>query len=50
MTPEARNARGVNHSGLHTDFMIGSDEVAIAGVTAAGEEVPVIRGGDWVLA
>ena len=33
MTPEERNARGINHSSLHTDFMIGSNEVAIHGVT-----------------
>jgi aminopeptidase len=49
LTPEERDARGVNHSSLHTDFMIGSDEVAIAGVTADGEEVPILVGGDWVL-
>jgi aminopeptidase len=49
LTPGERHARGVNHSSLHTDFMIGSDAVAISGVTAAGEEIPVLRDGDWVL-
>jgi aminopeptidase len=49
LTPEERDARGVNHSSLHTDFMIGSNEVAIAGVTAGGEEVPILVDGDWVL-
>jgi aminopeptidase len=49
LTPEERNARGVNHSSLHTDFMIGSDEVAVAGVTTDGEEVPILVRGDWVL-
>jgi leucyl aminopeptidase (aminopeptidase T) len=29
--------------------MIGSDEVEIDGVTAAGEAVPILRGGDWLL-
>src|SRR6185437_7347529 len=33
LAPEERHARGVNHSSLHTDFMIGSNEVEIAGVT-----------------
>jgi aminopeptidase len=50
MAPEERNARGINHSSLHTDFMIGSNEVAIHGVTETGDEVPVLVRGDWVLA
>jgi aminopeptidase len=49
LDPEERSARGVNHSSIHTDFMIGSDEVEIDGVTAAGEAVPILRGGDWLL-
>ena len=44
-----RHARGVNHSSIHTDFMIGSPELAISGVTHSGEEIPVLRGGNWVL-
>ena len=49
LTPEERHARGVNNSSLHTDFMIGSPEVAISGVTAGGGEVPILVDGDWVL-
>jgi aminopeptidase len=49
LSPEERFARGVNHSSIHTDFMIGSDELEIDGVSAAGEVVPLLRGGDWVL-
>jgi aminopeptidase len=37
----------VNASGQHIDFMIGSPETEVDGVTAAGERVPVLRGGDW---
>ncbi|MGZ4290998.1 MAG: aminopeptidase [Gaiellaceae bacterium] len=37
----------VNQSGQHIDFMIGSPEVDVDGVTADGERVPVLRGGDW---
>ena len=37
----------VNESGTHIDFMIGSPEMEVDGVTAGGERVPVLRGGDW---
>jgi aminopeptidase len=37
----------VNESGQHIDFMIGSNEVEVDGITADGERVPVLRGGDW---
>ena len=37
----------VNRSEIHIDFMIGSDEVAVSGVTRDGREVPLLRGGDW---
>jgi len=48
-TAEERHARGVNHSSIHTDFMIGSNELEIDGVTGDGEAVPIIRNGDWLL-
>jgi aminopeptidase len=44
-----RHERGVNHSSIHTDFMIGSTELAVSGLTHSGEEIPVLRGGNWVL-
>jgi aminopeptidase len=37
----------VNRSAIHVDFMIGSDEVEVTGVTGDGERVPVLRGGAW---
>jgi aminopeptidase len=37
----------VNTSATHIDFMVGSPELAVDGVTATGERVPVFRGGDW---
>jgi aminopeptidase len=36
-----------NDSSVHVDFMIGSDEVDVTGVTRAGERVPVLRRGAW---
>ena len=49
LPPEERVDRGVNHSSIHTDFMIGSNELEIDGVTGAGEAVPILRSGNWQL-
>jgi aminopeptidase len=49
LSPEERHERGVNHSSVHTDFMIGSPELEIDGVSASGEAVALLRGGDWQL-
>ena len=43
---EAERARA-NRSEIHVDFMIGSPEVDVDGLTTAGEVVPVLRGGAW---
>ena len=37
----------VNASEIHIDFMIGSNELAVTGITADGERVPVLRDGTW---
>ena len=37
----------VNVSAIHADFMIGSLDVDVDGVTRDGERVPVLRGGEW---
>ena len=37
----------VNRSDIHIDFMIGSDEVAVTGITREGDRVPVLRDGAW---
>jgi aminopeptidase len=49
LSPDERHERGVNHSSIHTDFMIGSDDLEVDGVTASGEAVPILRNGDWLL-
>ena len=43
------DAGRVNVSGTHIDFMIGSNELDVTGVTVDGERVPILRGGDWQL-
>jgi len=37
----------INESDIHIDFMIGSPELEVTGVSRDGERVPVLRGGDW---
>jgi aminopeptidase len=37
----------INESEIHIDFMIGSDEVAVSGVTRGGDEIPLLVAGDW---
>jgi aminopeptidase len=41
---------GVNRAHVHTDLMIGSDEVDVDGLLAGGDAVPLLKGGDWQLA
>jgi len=36
-----------NKSDIHVDFMIGSNELDVDGITRDGDRVPVLRGGAW---
>ena len=46
LADEADIAR-MNDSEIHVDFMIGSDEVEVTGVTGDGREVTLLHGGAW---
>jgi aminopeptidase len=37
----------VNESEIHIDFMIGSNEMKVTGITREGERVPLLVNGDW---
>ena len=37
----------INRSTIHVDFMIGSPELAVDGITRDGETIPVMRNGTW---
>ena len=41
------DSSAVNESELHIDFMIGSNDLAVTGITAGGERVPVLVDGNW---
>jgi len=47
MTPEEFAAAGGNFSLIHTDFMIGSQQMDIDGITRDGAAEPVMRAGEW---
>ena len=38
-----------NRSEIHNDFMIGSNDLTVTGITADGGRVPVLAGGAWQL-
>jgi aminopeptidase len=37
----------LNRSGIHVDFMVGSPELQVTGITRDGERVPVLRDAAW---
>jgi len=48
LNPEQLAARGANDSLIHGDWMIGSNHIDVDGITASGDEEPVMRSGEWV--
>jgi aminopeptidase len=44
---DAADKRRINTSRVHIDFMIGSPELAVDGITRDGDVVPVLRNGSW---
>ncbi len=44
---EECRSMGINDSMIHEDFMIGSHDTDITGITADGREVPIFRNGGW---
>jgi aminopeptidase len=48
LTPEQLAAKGANDSLIHVDWMIGSAEMDLDGVTSQGTAEPLMRKGEWV--
>ena len=50
LSPEQLASKGANASLIHVDWMIGSGELNVDGVTSAGISEPLMRNGEWVKA
>jgi aminopeptidase len=48
-THDELKAKGVNDSMIHVDFMIGSKDLEITGITQNGERVAIFRNGSWAI-
>ena len=46
-TREELQEMGINDSMIHVDFMIGTNDLDITGITENGEKIPVFRNGSW---
>ena len=46
-TDEECKARGINDSMIHVDFMIGTRDMSIIGITKDGKRVPIFQNGTW---
>lgn len=46
---DAQLERGINHSRVHIDFMVGGPEVEVDGLDSAGNATPIIRDDVWQL-
>ena len=47
MTEEEIHQKGINDSIVHEDFMIGTEDMSIIGVTGDGREVAIFTDGEW---
>jgi aminopeptidase len=48
LTPEELAKLGANESLIHVDWMIGSGQIDVDGITAEGAPEPLMRQGEWV--
>ena len=47
MTKDELTKKGINDSVIHVDFMIGSKDLEIVGVTKRGERLKIFENGNW---
>ena len=49
LTPAQIKERGINESMTHVDFMVGTSDLSIVGITEDGIEVQIFKDGTWAL-
>ena len=49
MSPEEIKKAGVNHSMIHVDFMIGTADLSIVGVSEDGRRTQIFKDGEWAI-
>ncbi len=49
MTLEEIRAKGINDSLIHVDFMIGSKDLDVVGITKNGDRVQIFKNGNWAI-
>jgi aminopeptidase len=49
MSEDELASHGSNKSLIHIDWMIGSDQIDVDGITQDGRAEPLMRGGEWVM-
>jgi aminopeptidase len=49
MDEQALKAAGVNKSAIHVDFMIGTADLDITGISVDGQEIPIFSKGEWAI-
>lgn len=47
MTEEEIRRSGANQSLIHVDFMIGTSDLTITGISKEGKETLLFQNGDW---
>lgn len=47
LTKEDKERIGINDSLIHEDFMVGSADMNILGITKTGEEIQIFKDGNW---
>jgi aminopeptidase len=47
LSNEECKQKGINDSMIHVDFMIGTKDMSITGITKDGKRVPIFRDGNW---
>ena len=49
LTPEQIKEKGINDSMTHVDFMIGTSDLSIVGITREGKEIQIFKDGTWAI-